>query len=287
MGDYNWVSTNVYSDVPCEAVVAGHDSDGALIYVARAYHSGDVLPAKYVPDRQEAYVPFGGQEVRKNDIEVLVGTNFGWAPASCGSVPELAVRCGTTSDGEPLYVGRGHWESSLTPGKIHPSHGCLYLPYGGQEQRMDNYEVLVEREQWVQCDINSIPPNAFPAGHDSDGTPIFVGRAYHSGDMLPAKVVPTKNKAYVAFGGVEHEKYDIEVLTGGGCLHWVSGGNGYVPPNAIEAGNTSDGEPLYIGRGHYHGSLTPGKVHPSHGCLYIPYGGAEHRLSDYEVLCKH
>uniref|UniRef100_T1H389 DUF3421 domain-containing protein n=1 Tax=Megaselia scalaris TaxID=36166 RepID=T1H389_MEGSC len=173
---------------------------------------------------------------------------------------------------------------SLTPGKVHPSHGCLYLPYGGQEQRLDGYEVLVEREQWVQCDVNSMPPNAFLAGHDSDGTPIYVGRAYHSGDILPAKVVPSKNKAYVAFGGVEHEKYDIEVLTAGGCLHWVPASNGFVPPNAIESGNTSDGEPLYIGRGHYHGSLTPGKVHPSHGCLYIPYGGAEHRLDDYEVL---
>lgn len=76
-------------------------------------------------------------------------------------------------------------------------------------------------------------------------------------------------------------------MTANGCLHWVSAANGYVPPSALKTGVTSDGEPLYIGRGYYHGSLTPGKIHPSHGCLYIPYAGSEHCISEYEVLCKN
>jgi hypothetical protein len=29
-------------------------------------------------------------------------------------------------------------------------------------------------------------------GIDSDGDPIFVGRAFHEGDMIPAKVIPNK-----------------------------------------------------------------------------------------------
>lgn len=62
-------------------------------------------------------------------------------------------------------------------------------------------------------------------------------------------------------------------------------GGGHVPSNAFTAGHTIHGEPLYIGRAHHMGTLTPGKVHTSHGCLYIPYDGAEVAIQQYEVLC--
>lgn len=51
------------------------------------------------------------------------------------------------------------------------------------------------------------------------------------------------------------------------------------------SGQTAEGEALYIGRCLYQGTQTPGKVHPSHNCLYIPFDGAEVQITDYEVLC--
>ena len=56
-----------------------------------------------------------------------------------------------------------------------------------------------------------MPPHAVQGGHDIDGSPIFVGRAYHNGDMVPAKVVPTHDVAYVSFGGQEVPKSEFEV----------------------------------------------------------------------------
>lgn len=44
-----------------------------------------------------------------------------------------------------------------------------------------------------------------------DGSTIYVGRAFHEGDMIPAKVIPEKNVAYVAWGGQEHPKHSYEV----------------------------------------------------------------------------
>lgn len=44
-----------------------------------------------------------------------------------------------------------------------------------------------------------------------DGCSIYVGRAFHEGDMIPAKVIPDKNVAYVAWGGQEHPKSNYEV----------------------------------------------------------------------------
>jgi hypothetical protein len=50
-------------------------------------------------------------------------------------------------------------------------------------------------------------------------------------------------------------------------------------------GMTTDGEPLYMGRALYQGTQTPGKIQPSHGCLYIPFNGEEVGMTEYEVLC--
>lgn len=57
----------------------------------------------------------------------------------------------------------------------------------------------------------SLPEHAVSGGRDTDGSVIYVGRAFHDGDMLPAKVIPDKNVAYVCHSGEEHPKYDYEV----------------------------------------------------------------------------
>lgn len=44
-------------------------------------------------------------------------------------------------------------------------------------------------------------------GIDSDGSVIYVGRAFHEGDMIPAKVIPDKvNDAFISL----HEKILIK-----------------------------------------------------------------------------
>ena len=59
-----------------------------------------------------------------------------------------------------------------------------------------------------------------------------------------------------------------------------------MPEGALEVGQTADGEKLYMGRALHGGAQTPGKLQPSHGCLYIPFNGAEACMTEYEVLVK-
>lgn len=80
--DHTWVSTNVYEDLPPFAIHAGHDSDGDPIYVGRAYHNGDMLPAKVIPNKKQAYVAWGGEEHNKHDVEILTGHHYGKLPFS-------------------------------------------------------------------------------------------------------------------------------------------------------------------------------------------------------------
>ncbi|KAM8713885.1 hypothetical protein ACLKA7_014102 [Drosophila subpalustris] len=276
--EHTWVHSTPYAALPPFAVVGGHDADGSPIYVGRSFHEGENLPAKVIPSKGCAYVCYGGTEHTKTHYEVLVGQGFAWVGSASGGAPPNAVRSGTTRTGEPLYVGRGHYANSLSVGKVHPSHGCLYIPFGGQEVRINTYEVLIYQQQdvWVPANPSFTPPGAVIAGHDSDRTPIYAGRAMHEGEMLPAKVVPSKGCAYVCFGGYEFQKPTYEVLTGYGYV-WIRPHHHGMPPNAVTTGRARNGEPIYYGRGHHQGSLTPGLISSRQRCLYIPYGGREIR----------
>lgn len=64
---------------------------------------------------------------------------------------------------------------------------------------------------WVATTARSgVPPTAVRGGVDQDGTQIYVGRANHEGDWIPAKVIPEKHIAYVAYGGKEHGKTEYQ-----------------------------------------------------------------------------
>ncbi len=67
--------------------------------------------------------------------------------------------------------------------------------------------------------------------------------------------------------------WSFKVLCGPpACLSWVDASGGDIPNHAVPGGHEVDGETLYIGRVLHNGSVTVGKVHPSHGSCYIPYG---------------
>lgn len=56
-----------------------------------------------------------------------------------------------------------------------------------------------------------MPHNAVRGGTDCDGTAIYVGRGFHNGDQIPAKVIPEKSAVYVAWGGDEIFLHECEV----------------------------------------------------------------------------
>lgn len=67
---------------------------------------------------------------------------------------------------------------------------------------------------------------------------------------------------------------------------WMPCSNGEVPPNAIPGG--FDKELLFVGRAVHETALTPGRIIRSEGVCSLPWGGGEHKKSDYEVryYCK-
>ncbi|ALC40662.1 CG10527 [Drosophila busckii] len=134
---------------------------------------------------------------------------------------------------------------------------------------------------WVPAANGETPPGAMQGGFDSSEQ-LYIARARHEGDLIPGKLHPSHGVVYVAWGGGEHGHNEYEVLCEGGGL-WVPVEAGNIPPGAFPAGETSEGEPLFIGRVTHDGTVTVGKVQPSHGCCYIPYGGEELMYKEFEI----
>ncbi|XP_065211170.1 uncharacterized protein LOC135839196 [Planococcus citri] len=139
---YYWV-TATNGKIPPDAVVAGVDADGGLLYAGRTLHKGNILPCKIAPSRYEASFSYNREELPTFVYEVLCGSKIAWQSASNGKVPKNAIIGGLTSGGEKLYIGRAFYACSLTPGKIHPSHNRLYIPFDREEVAQKVYEVAV------------------------------------------------------------------------------------------------------------------------------------------------
>ncbi|KAH8297254.1 hypothetical protein KR044_008769, partial [Drosophila immigrans] len=489
---YKWVQSSAYASIPPSAVVGGNDEDGAMIYVGRAEHEGDMLVCKVVPSKQIGFISQRGEALPKDIFEMLCGDNLSWIKCYDHVIPETAVLCGRTALQQPVYIGRGHYEGHLIIGKISSVHRALFIAYRGAERRLDSYEILVEEQRqvpgwqlpppppplslleekcpqsppppppppavaapppigpkpypyppaydaphdrppqytltptpmamamgmpmptptrpplastdpfppptptpmpsilpayqqpvgvalplppkpgmppsytpaetaaggycsspsssssssssscsssfvpadtykpplvpyapgysgssssasyvtpaqvapgpsygavattthgqlydlWMPASPGYTPPDAVLGGHDSDMTPLLVCRGYLDGRRIPGKAAPSRGCAYITHAGRELIESNYEVLVGQGNYHWVHRAEGSIAPGAVEAGRAFNGEPLYVGRGRYCGSLTPGQVQQSHRCILIPYGGQEVRISSYEVLVR-
>lgn len=76
------------------------------VCVARAHHSGDLLPGKALLRHKACHVSYDGKEHSIGHFEVLLNSpSFAWVSCKDGKVPANAVAGGKTSSGEILYIG--------------------------------------------------------------------------------------------------------------------------------------------------------------------------------------
>ena len=127
------------------------------------------------------------------------------------------------------------------------------------------------------------------SGHEEDGSVLYVGRAYtEQGQLVPGKVSQAYGYLYHACGGREQETRVYQVLThpnASEALRWVPTTHGNLPTGALRAGGDSIKNGIYIARAMFNGSLCGGKFEPSQGCACLTWGGKEHPVKQFEVLC--
>lgn len=86
-----------------------------------------------------------------------------WEQTSGCNIPDNAIRAGYEKDGKPLFIARANMEGTWTSGKCGTClTGGAYIPYGGEEKIVKNYEVLVYPRlyEWQPASNGNVPERA-------------------------------------------------------------------------------------------------------------------------------
>jgi len=120
---------------------------------------------------------------------------------------------------------------------------------------------------------------------------LYICRAFKDGGVQIGKASNVfKEGAVIGYGNEEHQLGQYEILVGDmRGLKWVQTGNTlnvqslYATP--VEGGYENDGTPLYVARAYHNGAKHPGKASTKLDGAFIPYGGKEKKVKEYEILC--
>lgn len=62
--------------------------------------------------------------------------------------------------------------------------------------------------------FHQIPDNAIAVGNDTDGSSVYLGRAFTSGKLYLTKIIPNRGEAYIMIYGKEVQTtyYDVIIF---------------------------------------------------------------------------
>ncbi|KAF8348132.1 carbohydrate-binding module family 12 protein [Amanita rubescens] len=142
---------------------------------------------------------------------------------------------------------------------------------------------------WVLAEGKNIPRGALPVSTDPYN--MYTCRAFIDGGLQLGKASSEFNSGAV-IGYKNHENHiDVyEILLGDPRgVHWVSVSGkvnlAYLKTRPVEGGKENDGTPLFIARAYHKDAVHPGKANPNFDGAYIPWGGKEVLIHQYEILC--
>lgn len=248
--------------------------------------------------REPVFWHFGEQSLNREAREARLErrdrlSGLRWVWACNGAVPQDAVHASTDeSNNRKCYIGRAHYEGSVTPGRVDIKRKTCSFPWGGDERMRNVYEVLCTPGQFIRVAEENTEALllASSAGMSEEGEPLFIGRVEHKGEIIYGKVQRSHGVCYIAHEGKElaFKIYDLFVANvpmRPDDPYWVPNLNDEVPNRATVGGGTV-GKPLYIGRAKHRGSLTPGSVKTCTWRCHIAWGSDEHQKHNFDYLCS-
>ncbi|KAG4068571.1 hypothetical protein HA402_004912 [Bradysia odoriphaga] len=237
------------------------------------------------PQVASHYINPYGDSVGKT--EILCGSGYKWRMCVNGEIPLGAVPI-SSNYSEPVFIARGHGDNHFLGAAY--MDGTMRLPIVDHDdiETLAKFEILVAENVKHPYNGSGAPSDGIFIGYDDNNYKTYLGKAWLHGDLLPAKVIcrlQHEAEAYVSYGGHEVQVTEFDfVRMDPGTYVWEQFMHGEVSDNAVIAGCTVDYENLYFGRTMHHGNYIPGKVHRSHGVLYVPFRGQEINFQSYEVL---
>jgi hypothetical protein len=129
-----------------------------------------------------------------------------------------------------------------------------------------------------------IPSDAFRTGTDINGAPLYLCRGQLFGSTQPGKTWAGYNKCNVPYGGRSYYLQNAQIFVNKHLQgYWVKG-HGYIPNGAMRVGTDTNGNPLFLCRAYYQGSVQPGKTWANYHACNIPFAGREIQRHSYSVF---
>ncbi|MFH1058797.1 MAG: DM9 repeat-containing protein [Pseudomonadota bacterium] len=194
-----------------------------------------------------------------------------------GRLPEGAVRAGFVPESD-LYVCRGKHRDGVHPGKFF--NGRCNVGWGGHEVSLEDFEILVDRDQvrWVP-ESPQPPAWLFAAGQGPAGE-LAVCRVFHRDGVHIGEL--RQGRCSIGWGGRELGVAPFELLVGGGFV-WTPARDGELPAGAVGGGMVREGE-LFVCRARLDDGLHVGKYW--RGRCNVGHRGREELVRDFEVLVR-
>jgi hypothetical protein len=188
--------------VPSNALAFGTDgSGGPTLYSCRAYIDNGYELGKVRPGFGGCFIPYNNSEISVSPYQVLTSAlPFVTYSVSSAAPPSTALIGGYDTDEEPLYACQAFFQGGYIPGKTRTSWNNCDVSYGGTENHVSNYNVLIPQFK--------TPGTIFQAGTDVDGHPIGICQALAENGVQVGKYL-AGNTCNFGYSGSE------VVLTGG------------------------------------------------------------------------
>lgn len=191
-----WVDEN-NGNVPSNALPFGTDgTNGPTLYACRAYLDYDGFQVgKVRPGLGACDIGYAGQEHWVTHYQVLTST----VPLTIQTVnsttpPSGALVGGYDSNNAPLVVCQAQYGGGLVPGKVPSGWSSCVVPYGGSEQYVSTYNVLVPT-------FKSPPGTVFKAGTQSNGNTLGICHASYQNSTQVGMYLTSSKACNFGYGG--------------------------------------------------------------------------------------
>jgi len=131
-----------------------------------------------------------------------------------------------------------------------------------------------------------IPTHTFVAGHENDGTPLYLCRAHYLNSIQIGKTWSGYDKCDISYAGREIPLSDYEINIQDSQGEWQPGPGDDIPVGGFRVGTDTNGNPLFLCRTPFNGGMQPGKTWAGYDKCNFSYGGEELFQRNFEIYVK-
>jgi hypothetical protein len=133
-----------YNSPLTNGIRVGSEINGTILYLCRGSLFNSIQPGKTWAGYNRCNVAYEGKEYVLDQFTIPNQCELGhltWDEDERG-----AIKVGTDSNGNPLFLCQSNFRGSILPGKTWPGYHHCIITFAGREIITDHYRTLINRD---------------------------------------------------------------------------------------------------------------------------------------------